>query len=213
MLSATDAVRDQRAFALHFTCHLVHFGLCSLRRMYTCRRWVRSAPEPRCQPGPPGPICPLLTSPRLSSANRSAPSFDTPEAAGRSPEVRHATVTAIGAGFAKCTPAAAGGLRAHVPARPGCTTPHIRFFVHRPAALGSASFGQPLAVMPLAVSPAFGSAKTWLADSHPHSYVPCSAHTLRITGPQQRRAAALLWAVLMRWLQRALHHQACSPRA
>ena len=33
----------------------------------------------------------------------------------------------IGAGFTKCTPTADGGLRGHVPARPGCITPHIRF--------------------------------------------------------------------------------------
>jgi len=29
----------------------------------------------------------------------------------------------------------------------------------------------------LAVSLAFGSAKTWLSDFHRHSYVPCPAHT------------------------------------
>ena len=34
----------------------------------------------------------------------------------------------------------------------------------------------------LAVSLAFGSAKTWLADFHRHSYVPCPAHTLLVTG-------------------------------
>ncbi|HKL17523.1 MAG TPA: hypothetical protein VJ905_01085 [Halalkalibaculum sp.] len=33
----------------------------------------------------------------------------------------------INAGFIKHTPIADGGLRSHVPARPGCTTPHIRF--------------------------------------------------------------------------------------
>ena len=33
----------------------------------------------------------------------------------------------IDAGFTKCTPTADGGLRGHVPARPGCITPHIRF--------------------------------------------------------------------------------------
>ena len=31
----------------------------------------------------------------------------------------------------KCTPAADGGLRDHVPARPGCITPHIRLFPSR----------------------------------------------------------------------------------
>ena len=33
----------------------------------------------------------------------------------------------IDAEFTKCIPTADGGLRGHVPARPGCTTPHIRF--------------------------------------------------------------------------------------
>jgi len=32
----------------------------------------------------------------------------------------------------KCTPAADGGLRGHVPARPGCITPHIRFLFIAP---------------------------------------------------------------------------------
>ena len=33
----------------------------------------------------------------------------------------------VDAGFTKCIPAADGGLRGYVPARPGCITPHIRF--------------------------------------------------------------------------------------
>jgi hypothetical protein len=33
----------------------------------------------------------------------------------------------INAGFIKHTPVADGGLRGHVPTRPGCTTPQIRF--------------------------------------------------------------------------------------
>ena len=33
----------------------------------------------------------------------------------------------IDAEFTKCIPTAEGGLRGHVPARPGCTTPQIRF--------------------------------------------------------------------------------------
>jgi hypothetical protein len=36
------------------------------------------------------------------------------------------------AGFTKCIPAADGGLRGHVPARPGCITPHIRFLFIAP---------------------------------------------------------------------------------
>src|SRR5581483_3365803 len=43
----------------------------------------------------------------------------------------------------------------------------------------------------LAVSLAFGSAKTWLPDFHRHSYVPCSAHTLRLSdGPRSGPSAA-----------------------
>ena len=38
----------------------------------------------------------------------------------------------IDAGFTKCTPAADGGLRGHLPARPGCITPHIRFLFIAP---------------------------------------------------------------------------------
>jgi len=38
----------------------------------------------------------------------------------------------IDAEFTKCIPAADGGLRGHVPARPGCTTPHIRFLFIAP---------------------------------------------------------------------------------
>src|SRR5512134_3008972 len=39
----------------------------------------------------------------------------------------------------------------------------------------------------LAVSLAFGSAKTWLSDFHRHSYVPCPAHTSRFSGGVKRR--------------------------
>ena len=38
----------------------------------------------------------------------------------------------IDAGFTKCIPTADGGLRGHVPARPGCITPHIRFLCIAP---------------------------------------------------------------------------------
>ena len=45
----------------------------------------------------------------------------------------------------------------------------------------------------LVLSLAFGSAKTWPGDSHPGSYVPCPAHTLRITrGRKPSRASGLL---------------------
>jgi len=38
----------------------------------------------------------------------------------------------VDAGFTKCIPTADGGLRGHVPARPGCITPHIRFLFIAP---------------------------------------------------------------------------------
>jgi len=47
----------------------------------------------------------------------------------------------------------------------------------------------------LAVSLAFGSAKTWLSDFHQHSYVPCSAHTLSTSGGAQRRPLPFLGGV------------------
>src|SRR5690554_1333982 len=39
----------------------------------------------------------------------------------------------------------------------------------------------------LAVSLAFGSAKTWLPDFHRHSYVPCPAHTFELSRAAKRR--------------------------
>jgi len=38
----------------------------------------------------------------------------------------------VNAGFIKHTPLADGGLHGHVPTRPGCTTPHIRFLFVAP---------------------------------------------------------------------------------
>ncbi len=43
----------------------------------------------------------------------------------------------IGTGFTKCIPIADGGLRGHVPARPECITPRIRFlFIAPPFRIG-----------------------------------------------------------------------------
>ena len=80
------------------------------------------------------------------------------------------------------------GASAYVPARPGCTTPHIRFLFIVP------QFGLDFLQTPprddaLVLPLAFGSAKTWLSDSHRHSYVPCPAHTSAATG-----ARASAWA-------------------
>ncbi len=52
----------------------------------------------------------------------------------------------------KAHPVADGGLRGHVPARPGCTTPHIRFLFVAPRVLDWASFRPHLAVTPLPFS-------------------------------------------------------------
>ena len=81
--------------------------------------------------GPPGLLCRLLTSPR-----RSAPIAQRPASILRSTaeisrgKTRHCRC--IDAGFTKCIPTADGGLRGHVPARPECTTPHIRFLFIAP---------------------------------------------------------------------------------
>ena len=72
-------------------------------------------------------LCPLQTPPRFS-----APIARHPASIARSTEEASRGKTrylhCIDAGFTKCTPTAAdGGLRGHVPARPGCITPRIRF--------------------------------------------------------------------------------------
>jgi len=71
-------------------------------------------------------LCLLPTSPRYS-----APVAQRPAAILRSTgEISRGKtryLPCIDAGFTKCTPTADGGLRGHVPARPGCITPHIRF--------------------------------------------------------------------------------------
>jgi len=68
----------------------------------------------------------------------------------------------------KYTPTADGGLRGHVPARPGCITPHIRFFPLKggPRCSSPRSFGLGFLQTPprdeaLALLLALGSAKTW----------------------------------------------------
>jgi hypothetical protein len=49
----------------------------------------------------------------------------------------------------------------------------------------------------LAVSLAFGSAKTWLPDFHRHSYVPCPAHTFEPSCGE----AVCLGRFVMRYVQ------------
>ncbi len=50
----------------------------------------------------------------------------------RPPGVKHQNVPCVDAGFIKHTPNADGGLRCHVPTRPECTTPQIRFLYVAP---------------------------------------------------------------------------------
>ena len=82
----------------------------------------------------------------------------------------------VTAGFIKHAPLADGGLRGHVPTRPGRTTPHIRFLFVAPRF----RIGLPPDLAhddALALLLAFGSAKTRRGDFHPISSVPCPAHT------------------------------------
>ena len=81
-------------------------------------------------------ICPLLTSPmRSTPIARCSANFSRtrdPKAHRRSPRVRPRSLSRVNAGFIKHTPIVDGGLHGHVPARPGCTTPHIRFLFVAP---------------------------------------------------------------------------------
>jgi hypothetical protein len=75
---------------------------------------------------------PLLTSPRYSApvARRPASMLRSTGEISRG-KTRH--LPCIDAGFTKCTPTTAyGGLRGHVPARPRCITPNIRFLFIAP---------------------------------------------------------------------------------
>src|SRR5512134_188183 len=58
----------------------------------------------------------------------------------------------------------------------------ISGFCSSPRSFGFSFFQTPPRGDALAVPLAFGSAKTWLLDFHLHSYVPCSAHTLAVSG-------------------------------
>ena len=70
-----------------------------------------------------------------------------------------------------------------MPARPECTTPHIRFlFVALHLWIGLPSDDA------LALFLTFGSANTWYGDFHPASYVSCLAHTPEVSGGYQPSA-------------------------
>jgi len=105
-----------------------HYPRFRIRRPSSGRRRDFNPPEQRAAQRT---LCPLLTSPRYS-----APISQYPASILRSTgetsrgKTRHFHCTS--AEFTKYTPAADGGLRGHVPARPGCTTPHIRFLFIAP---------------------------------------------------------------------------------
>jgi hypothetical protein len=76
-------------------------------------------------------LCPRLTSPRYSASVSRCPASMF-RSTGEISRGKTRYLRCIDAGFTKCTPTADGGLRGHVPARPGCITPHIRFLFIAP---------------------------------------------------------------------------------
>ena len=76
-------------------------------------------------------LCPLLTSARWSG--RFAPfSVRLAPDAVQISRGKAQSFPCVDARFIKHTPIAEGGLRCHVPTRPGCTTPHIWFLFVAP---------------------------------------------------------------------------------
>ena len=130
-------------------------------------------------------LCLLLTSPRYSAPIARHPA-SLLRSTGEISRGKTRYLPCIDAGFTKCTPTTAdGGLRSHVPARPRCITPHIRFlFIVPQFRIGlpsdPASRRRPRLEAPTfgALLLAFGSAKTWQSDFHRLSNAPCPAHTL-----------------------------------
>jgi hypothetical protein len=76
-------------------------------------------------------LCRLQTPPRYSALISQRPA-SMPRSTGEASRGKTRYLHCIDAGFTKCTPTADGGLRGHVPARPGCITPHIRFLFIAP---------------------------------------------------------------------------------
>ena len=74
-------------------------------------------------------LCPLLTSPGRSKPVARLPVLSDNREISRG---KTQNLPCVSAGFIKHTPTADGGLRGHVPARPGCTTPRIRFLFVAP---------------------------------------------------------------------------------
>ncbi len=105
---------------------------------------------------------------------------------GRSPRVRHVTFAAQAPDLQSAPQPQMEGFAVTCPLAPdaprlgsgSCTSPRdFGFDFLQTPPRGDA----------LAVSLAFGSAKTWLSDFHRHSYVPCLAHTFDISGVPKAR--------------------------
>lgn len=76
-------------------------------------------------------LCPLLTSARRSK-RIAPPSVQLLPDTLQISQGKTQNFPCVGARFIKHTPIAEGGLRCHVPTRPGCTTPHIWFLFVAP---------------------------------------------------------------------------------
>ena len=96
--------------------------------------------------------------------------------------------------------AADGGLRGHVPARPECITPHIRFLFIAPQLwIGLPS--DPASRQRPCPSPCLRLCITWPSDFHRRSNAPCPAHTFEFTGLRgfSRRSLRMMgWASVER---------------
>ena len=153
-------------------------------------------------------LCPLLTSPQYSTfvSKRPASSF---RSTGEISRGKTRYLHCIDAGFTKCAPFADGGLRGHVPARPGCITPHIRFLfiapqlrIGLPPDPASQRRPCPSPCLRLCVYLATGL-------SHLQSNAPCPAHTFEFSGGEAVRLerivrifAAHCWALASQSMHR-----------
>jgi hypothetical protein len=90
----------------------------------------------------------------------------------------------VNAGFIKHLPAADSGLRGHVPPRPGCTTPHIRFLFIAPYLCGGLPSDPASRRRPCPFASPSVLRYCYLGRGlSPPSYATCPAHT-----PTLRRA-------------------------
>jgi hypothetical protein len=129
------------------------------------------------------------------SADCSTPSSNAPKAPQRSPGVRQVTVAARAPDLQSAPQPQMEGFAVTCPLAPDAPR-LLSGFCSPPRSFGFGFLQTPPRGDALAVSLAFGSAKTWLSDSHRHSYVPCPAHTLPSAARFSASAAAAGWAAL-----------------